>query len=114
MSTPTPNTHTDIGELRNERNSTHGSFVVNSRISQQLKDIFRAEPTWEGLNQVHKEAIDHICGKFGRIMAGQPTFDDHWDDIAGYAGLPKKFNHGRPPESNWQKIVDTDSSSGMV
>lgn len=95
MSKQKPNIHADIKELLNERNTTHGSFVVNSRISQKLKDAFREEPGWVGLNQVHKEAIDHICGKFGRIMAGQPTFDDHWDDISGYALLPKKFNHGR-------------------
>ncbi len=94
MSKQNPNTHIDIKELLNERNATHGSFVENARVSQKLKDIFRAEPSWDGLNQVHKEAIDHICGKFGRIMAGQPTFDDHWDDISGYALLPKKFNHG--------------------
>ena len=94
MSKQKPNIHADIKELLNERNATHGSFVENARVSQQLKEVFRAEPNWQNLNQVHKEAIDHICGKFGRIMAGQPTFDDHWDDIQGYAGLPKKFNHG--------------------
>lgn len=95
MSKPKPNTHTNTSALLDERNSTHGSFVVNSRISQKLKTAFREEPGWANLNPVHKEAIDHICGKFGRIMAGQPEFDDHWDDIAGYAQLPKKFNHGR-------------------
>lgn len=95
MSKPKPNTKTNINELLEERNTTHGSFVVNSRVSQRLKEVFRNESNWEKLDPIHREAIDHICGKFGRIMAGQPTFDDHWDDIAGYAGLPKKFNHGR-------------------
>lgn len=85
----------ETSELLNTRNATHGSFIVNGRVSQKLKEVFRAEPGWEHLDIVHREAIDHICGKFGRIMAGQPTFDDHWDDIAGYAQLPKKFNHGR-------------------
>jgi hypothetical protein len=85
------NTH----ELLDTRNSTHGSFIVNGRVSQSLKEVFRNEPGWEQLEIIHREAIDHICGKFGRIMAGQPTFDDHWDDIAGYAQLPKKFNHGK-------------------
>lgn len=82
-------------DLLNERNKTHGSFIVNSRVSQSLKQIFRNKPGWNQLDIIHREAIDHICGKFGRIMAGQPTFDDHWDDIAGYAQLPKKFNHGK-------------------
>lgn len=82
-------------QLLNERDKTHGSFIVNGRVSQKLKEVFRNEQGWEDLAPIHREAIDHICGKFGRIMAGQPTFDDHWDDIAGYASLPKKFNHGK-------------------
>ena len=95
MSLQKPNTKETTAELLDERNSTHGSFIVNGRVSQALKEVFRAEAGWEELEIIHREAIDHICGKFGRIMAGQPTFDDHWDDIAGYAQLPKKFDHGR-------------------
>lgn len=95
MSKPKPNTNKDTVSLLSERDSTHGSFIVNGRVSQSLKEVFRSEPGWEQLDIIHREAIDHICGKFGRIMAGQPTFDDHWDDIAGYAQLPKKFNHGK-------------------
>jgi len=94
MSKPKPNTKETTKELLDERNSTHGSFIVNGRVSQKLKEVFRNEPGWEVLDTIHREAVDHICGKFGRIMAGQPTFDDHWDDIAGYAQLPKKFKHG--------------------
>lgn len=82
-------------ELLDERHKTHGSFIVNGRVSQKLKQVFRNEQGWGDLDPIHREAIDHICGKFGRIMAGQPTFDDHWDDIAGYAQLPKKFKHGK-------------------
>ena len=82
-------------KLLDERNKTHGSFLINSRVSQGLKEIVRSEPTYQQLNIVHREALDHMFGKIGRIMAGQPTFDDHWDDVAGYAQLPKKFNHDK-------------------
>jgi len=82
-------------DLLNERNKTHGSFIVNGRVSQGLKDVIRKEPGYAILDIVHREALDHIFGKIGRIMAGQPEFDDHWDDIAGYAQLPKKFKHGK-------------------
>ena len=85
----------ETNELLDERNKTHGSFIVNSRVSQALKDVIRKEPTYESLGIIHREAFDHMFGKIGRIMAGQFTFDDHWDDLAGYAQLPKKFNHGR-------------------
>lgn len=95
MSKPKPNTNESTEGLLNERNATHGSFIDNSRVSQHLKEIFRSEASWSELDPIHKEAIDHICGKFGRIMAGQPSYDDHWDDISGYALLPKKFKHGK-------------------
>jgi hypothetical protein len=95
MSKPKPNTNKTTEGLLNERNATHGSFVVNSRVSQALKAVVRQEPLYAQLGDVHKEALDHIFGKIGRIMAGQPTFDDHWDDISGYALLPKKFKHGK-------------------
>ncbi len=94
-SKPKPSTHNNTKDLLDERNSTHGSFIDNARVSQALKEVFRNEEGWQELDTIHREAIDHICGKFGRIMAGQPTFNDHWDDIAGYAQLPKKFDHGR-------------------
>jgi hypothetical protein len=83
--------------LLDERNKTHGSFIINSRVSQGLKEVIRKEGGYSVLDRVHREALDHIFGKIGRIMAGQPEFDDHWDDIAGYAQLPKKFNHGKTP-----------------
>ncbi len=82
-------------ELLNERNTTHGSFIVNSRVGQSLKEVVRREPTWETLPLLHREALDFIFSKIGRIMAGQYDFNDHWHDMAGYAKLPEKFNHGR-------------------
>ena len=79
MSTkPKPSKHENTRALLDERDSTHGSFIVNGRVSQALKEVFRNEPGWKELDTIHREAIDHICGKFGRIMAGQPTYDDHW------------------------------------
>lgn len=94
MSKPKPNKNATTVALLDERNSTHGSFIVNSRVSQGLKDVVRKEPGYKYLDLIHREALDHMFGKIGRIMAGQPSYDDHWDDIAGYAQLPKKFNHG--------------------
>ena len=82
-------------ELLEERDQTHGSFIVNSRVGQSLKDVVRKEDSYKELSLVHREALDFIFSKIGRVMAGQADFDDHWDDIAGYAKLPQKFNHGR-------------------
>lgn len=70
-----------------ERGKTHGSFVRNAEVSQQLKGIFLLYGV--DLHAVHKEALDMIALKISRILSGQGGYADHWDDIAGYATLAK-------------------------
>jgi hypothetical protein len=82
-------------QLLNERGSTHGAFTDNARVSQALKKVLQSEANWNKLHDIHKEALEYICGKISRILAGDPTFQDNYDDISGYAQLPKKFNHGK-------------------
>lgn len=74
-------------ELLNERQKTHGSFEVHANNTQMLKDVMHASAKWHELDNRHKEALDMIVHKIGRIMAGNAYFNDHWDDIAGYAKL---------------------------
>ena len=81
-------------ELTTERGKTHGDFTEQARTSYNLKQEIRRtirEPTTTGipLTPVHLEAIDMILHKISRIVNGDPTFADHWDDIAGYAHLGK-------------------------
>lgn len=82
-------------ELLKERNNTHGLFTENARISQDIKDVMRTSVNWDIMHDVHREALEYIAGKIGRILSGQYDFDDSWDDVAGYALLPKKFSHGK-------------------
>lgn len=81
-------------ELLNERGNTHGAFTSNARVAQAIKDAMSTGDNIDLLTDVHKEALSMIAHKMARIVSGDPFFDDHWDDIAGYASLPKKFNHG--------------------
>ncbi len=74
-------------ELLAEREKTHGSFEVHANNTQMLKDVMHSNAKWHELPNQHKEALDMIVHKIGRIMAGNPNFHDHWDDIAGYARL---------------------------
>lgn len=90
-----PNKHAQVGDLLNERNNTHGAFTDNARISQNIKQVMYTSKNWNKMHDIHREALDYIAGKIGRILSGQYDYDDSWDDIAGFAGLPKKFNHGR-------------------
>ena len=39
-------------------------------------------PAVEKLNDAQTEALDMIFHKIGRILAGDPNFRDHWQDIA--------------------------------
>ena len=82
--------------LVTERGKTHGSFEDHARCTQRLKFGVQAEIQarllrgQSGLSNQHAEAIDMILHKIGRIIAGDPTFQDHWDDIAGYAVIANK------------------------
>lgn len=86
----TPETLTD------ERGQTHGRFSNHADYTQSFKRVmYRAESERKGrgqrpLTNKEREALEMIFHKIGRILAGQPEFQDHWDDIAGYAHLPGK------------------------
>ena len=69
------------------RQSTHGSFEHNARISQQFKAIMQRPFNHYVMSDVHREALDMIALKLSRILSGQADFRDHWDDLAGYAKL---------------------------
>ena len=70
-----------------ERSKTHGDFTENAEIMQQLKYVCHLSPNWKNnkLSVVQQEAIDMICHKLGRILAGDPNHADHWLDVQGYA-----------------------------
>ncbi len=80
-------TTNNVTALLVERNKTHGSFAENAAYSQQIKRLFHAAPCWNGLHDVHKEALHMIALKLSRILSGQADFNDHWDDIVGYGKL---------------------------
>ena len=88
----------ETSELLSQRGKTHGNYSDHARLTQSLKEIMRnfhcIKPStdnticsWDELQQTQAEALDMIAHKIGRILAGDPDFRDHWDDIAGYAKL---------------------------
>lgn len=74
-------------ETLNARKKKYGSYTSNSRISQNIKDAFRASPNWSNLVSHQKESLDLIATKIARILNGDPNEPDSWHDISGYAGL---------------------------
>ena len=82
-----------VETLLAERAKTHGDFAVHASVTQALKHDMRllaGETKWYMLDNEAREALEMIRHKIGRILAGDATFKDHWDDIAGYATLVAK------------------------
>lgn len=74
-------------QLITERGSRYGKFKEGAEIMQELKDVMREVDGWHNLTPSQREALDMIQHKIGRILNGDPTYDDSWKDIAGYATL---------------------------
>lgn len=74
-------------ELLDARGRTHGDYTHHAAVTQNLKGIMRAHEGWSALSQDQRETLEMIQHKVGRILAGDPNYADHWDDIAGYARL---------------------------
>ena len=78
-----------------ERSKQHGDFSDHARVSQSLKATMTMTKNWGILTPVMKEALEMIQHKVARILSGDPTHQDHWDDIAGYAKLTSdRIVHG--------------------
>lgn len=78
---------TSIAQILEERKSQHGELLTQSTISQGMKDAMRFTPKWNDLKADQKECLEMIVHKIARILAGDPNFVDHWDDVSGYSIL---------------------------
>lgn len=73
------------------RQQTHGNFADNARVSQHLKEVFRAQPGWNSLSDIERESMDMIALKFSRILSGKSLEKQHWEDVVGYAKLVEEI-----------------------
>ncbi len=76
-----------IEQILEERGNRYGSFNDHAQITQELKDIIRDGKSWNQCSPDIKEALDMITHKIGRIVNGDPYYDDSWIDIIGYSQL---------------------------
>ena len=88
---PAPNGHSPHNGYRtpllNERAASHGDYGRNAGLAQSIKHAMRASQNWPHLSPEKRESLDLIATKIARILEGDPSHKDHWDDIAGYAKL---------------------------
>ena len=73
-----------------QRGSRYGSFESHATITQKLKDVMKDTPNWDVLSPSQKEALEMVAHKIGRILNGDPNYDDSWVDAAGYSMLVAK------------------------
>jgi hypothetical protein len=52
--------------------------------------MIRNSPAYPDMSERQCESLDMIAMKMARIMSGDPSEPDHWQDIAGYALLAIK------------------------
>ena len=78
---------TDIDKTLAERGKRYGEFKDHARISQELKRVMQKTDGWNNLGATGREALEMIAHKIARVLNGDPTYEDNWIDIAGYAKL---------------------------
>lgn len=78
-----------------ERGARYGAFPLHAAVTQEIKDVMRGHDGWCRLSPSQKEAMEMIAHKIGRILNGDPNYDDSWTDIAGYAQLVVKELNGK-------------------
>jgi hypothetical protein len=77
----------DIQQILAERGSRYGRFDAHALVTQRLKQALTFGANWNSLEPDAKEALEMIVHKIGRILSGDPDYDDSWVDICGYSQL---------------------------
>ena len=94
------NTTMTVDETLKQRGNRYGSFKNHANLSVALRTTLfqhysQTHPEGESLSAVQIEALTLICHKLARIVNGDPSYDDSWKDIAGYAQLVVDDLHGK-------------------
>lgn len=77
-------------KILEQHRKTHGDFSIHASVTQGIKSIINAHMAKNNSTVQQQEALDMIAHNIGRIVAGDPHFMGHWDDIAWYATLVSK------------------------
>lgn len=77
----------DLKIILKERGKRYGGFERHAEISQELKRLINVYSNPSLFKPYQKEAMCMIMHKIARILNGDPSYADSWQDIAGYAQL---------------------------
>jgi len=90
INSPKPPAVADVLSTLSERGNRYGKFAEHARITQNIKRAMQDSPNWSTLTPSHREALEMVAHKIGRVLNGDPNYADSWHDIAGYASLVDK------------------------
>jgi hypothetical protein len=84
-----------LNDVLEQRGKIYGSFTSHASITQMLENL--CEEHFNNVHTTHNfkhfltpvqlEGLHMILHKIGRIVNGDPMYEDSWRDIAGYATL---------------------------
>ena len=77
----------NIDQILSDREQTHGLYREVAGYAQAIKTLMRSSRNWERLDVAQAQALEVIADKVARILCGDPSFPDHWQDGAGYFEL---------------------------
>jgi hypothetical protein len=77
----------DTEKILIKREQTHGGYTDTAAYAQSIKNVLRLTEKYHSLAPTAKESLDLIATKIARILSGDAELAEHWEDIAGYAGL---------------------------
>lgn len=81
----------ELTRMLQERGHTHGSLLDQAAMAETLQRAAHMSPQWLGKGVVTRYTLNMILIKISRIIEGDETFADHWDDIIGYAEKGKEY-----------------------
>lgn len=76
-----------IKEILNERGNNYGEFKEHAQITQGIKNAIKAGVSWSICTDSQREALEMVAHKIGRIVNGDPNYEDSWVDLIGYTQL---------------------------
>jgi hypothetical protein len=96
-----------IEDTLKERGKSYGEFIDNSTIAQGLKDIVRQGKSWDFMEYDMKEAVHMILSKISRLVTGDCSHLDTWEDLQGYPKLvqDRLKAHETRPEPNEDDLL---------
>lgn len=70
--------------LIEQREKTHGSFETRANTEQAIIDILQGSQNWSKMIPREKSGLRSVAMKLSRILCGDHSVQDHWEDAANY------------------------------